>query len=143
MNQKNTDIEEKQEKLKTYFPVLIFIVLIFLFEAFGIQKSTGLAISVFVSSFIYGIQAAKVREDYGNLPVMKPLNLFLGILSLLFILVIGVTFLHLFKILHINIRWLLFFVVLLIYFIVLFRAVHTLHSIKQTLKDHPKQKKPV
>ena len=134
MTQNSNQILEKQERFQTYFPVLIFIVLIFILEVFHLQKATSLVVSVFISFFIYGIMAARVKEVYGNQPEFKPLNLFLGLLSFMMIVVVGVAILHWFKILHVNIRWILFFLVLLLYFIILFRAVHTLHDLKQAFR---------
>jgi hypothetical protein len=132
------NFEDKQEKFRTYFPVLIFIALIFVLEVFQVQKATSLVVSVIISLFIYGIMAARLKEQHGNLPEFKPLNLYLGFLTLMLILIIIIAVIHWFQLLHINLRWMLFFIALLVYFIVLFRAVHTIHDLKMSLKDTTK-----
>ena len=134
MTAANNSIEEKHEKFQIYLPVIIFIISIFVLEVFQLHKATSLVISVFLSLFIYGIMAAKARQKFGDLPVFKPLNMYLGILTFLMIIIIGVAVLHWFQLVHVNLRWLLFFLVLLLYFIALFRAVHTLHKIVLSLK---------
>lgn len=134
MNHDPNQIMEKQERFQTYFPVLIFIILIFVLEVFHLQKATSLVISVFISFFIYGIMSAKLKQNYGNQPEFKSLNLFLGLLTLMMLIIIAVAILHWFQILHVNIRWILFFLALLMYFFILFRAVHTLHQLKQVFR---------
>jgi hypothetical protein len=135
-------IQAKQEKFQIYLPVIAFIILIFILEVFQLQKATSLVIAVFVSVFIYGIMAARARQKFGDLPVFKRLNLYLGILTFLMIIIVGIAVLHWFQLVHVNLRWLLFFLVLLVYFIALFRAVHTLHGIVMSLKDRQPDKKP-
>lgn len=131
---KPNELEDKQEKFQTYFPVLIFIILIFMLEVFHLQKATSLVISVFVSFFIYGVMAARLKEKHGDLPQFKPLSLYLGLMTAMMIVILGIAIVHWFQIWHVNIRWWLFFIALLIYFIILFRAVHTLHDLKISLK---------
>ena len=129
-----SSINEKHEKFQIYLPVTIFIISIFLLEVFQLQKATSLVISVFISLFIYGVMAAKARQKYGDSDIFKPLNLYLGALTFLMVIIIGVAILHWFQLVHVNVRWILFFAALLIYFVVLFRAVHTLHQITLSLK---------
>jgi len=121
---------EKSEKVKAYLPVTVFIVLIFLLEAFGLRKATGLVLAVFVSLFILGVMAAGLREKMGDLPELKSVQFYMGLLSFLFLIIIGVAFLHWYQIWHINLRWVLFFSILLIYFVVLFRAVHIIFDLR-------------
>jgi hypothetical protein len=127
------DIEamtEKSEKVKAYLPVSVFIVLIFLFEAVGLKKATGLVLAVFISLFILGVMAAGLREKMGELPELKSLQFYFGLLSFLFLIIIGIAILHWYQIWHINLRWILFFSILLIYFIILFRAVHIIFELR-------------
>ena len=138
MNQNSNEILEKQEKFQSYFPILIFIILIFILEVFHVQKATSLVVSVFISFFIYGVMAAKLKETYGNLPEFKPLKLYLGFLTFLLLINIGVAILHWFQLIHVNIRWTLFFIALLVYLVILFRAVNTLHHIKQSMHGREK-----
>jgi hypothetical protein len=123
-------IDNRNERVRAYFPVLIFIALIFLLEVFGLQKATSLVVSVFVSLFILGVMSAHKRQKIGDRPEFKKFQYYFGILSFLFILIIFVAFLHWYQIGHINLRWILFFLVLLTFFIFLFRAVHILDKIK-------------
>ena len=132
MNQ--NELEDTHQKFQTYFPVLIFIILIFMLEVFHLQKATSLVISVFVSFFIYGVMAARLKEKHGDLPQFKPLSLYLGLMTAMMVIIIGIAMVHWFQIWHVNIRWWLFFIALLIYFIILFRAVHTIHDLKMSLK---------
>ena len=134
MNNEN-NINQKSEKVKDYLPVTIFILLTFLLEVFGLKKATNLVISVLVSLFTFGILSAMLREKYGELPQFKSLQKWIGLLSTMFILIVGVAILHWYQILHVNIRWLLFFICLLVYFIILLRSVKTLHEIKLELSD--------
>lgn len=134
MIQNTPDPDEKQEKFQTYLPVFIFIILMFILEIVHIQKATSLVISVFISFFIYGIMAAKLKETYGKQAEFKPLNLFLGLLTIMMLIIIGVAILYWLQLAHVNFRWILFFIALLLYFIILFRAVHTLHHLKQSFR---------
>jgi len=129
------DIQEKSDKLKDFSPVTIFIFLTFVLEIFGLNKATNLVISVLVSLFTFGILSAMLREKYGELPQFKPLQKWIGLLSVSFLLIVGVAILHWYQILHVNIRWLLFFVIMLVYFVILFRSVKTLTEIKAGLAD--------
>lgn len=127
---KTESMTEKNERLKDYLPVSVFIVLTFLLEALGFSKATNLVISVFISLFIFGILAAMLREKYGEQKQFKPLQKKIGILTFIFILIVAVAFLHWYQVLHVNIRWALFFIILIIYFFTLFRSVNALHTIK-------------
>lgn len=133
--QSDNDILEKGNKLKDFSPVTLFILLTFILEVFGLNKATNLVISVLVSLFTFGILSAMLREKYGELQKLKPLQKKIGLLSTIFILIIGVAILHWYQILHVNIRWLLFFIIMLVYFIILFRSVKTLNDIKAGLTD--------
>lgn len=134
-------IKEKSDRLKDFLPVTLFIVLTFLLEAFGLNKSTNLVISVLVSLFTFGILSAMMREKYGDLPQFKPLQRKIGYLSVTFVFIVGVAILHWNQILHVNIRWLLFFLFMIVYFVILFRAVKTLNEIKSKLLSNMKSKK--
>lgn len=126
----STDINANSQKMKNFLPVTMFIVFTFLFEAFGLSKATNLVISVFISLGIFGVSSAMLREKYGELPELKILQKKVGFLSFIYVLIIGVAFLHWYQIFHVNIRWILFFIVMLIYFIILFKAVNNLHSLQ-------------
>lgn len=134
-------IDDRNERVRAYFPVLIFIALIFLLEVFSLSKATSLVISVFVSLFILGIMSAHKKQKTGEGPEFKKFQFYFGILSSLFIIIIVVASLHWFQIGHIDLRWILFFAILLIFFIFLFRAVHYLDQIKvqDTAKKSGKQ----
>jgi Na+/glutamate symporter len=132
---KTNDIQEKNDKIKDFLPVIVFILLTFLLEAFGLKKATNLVISVFVSLFTFGVLSARLREKYGEIPLFKPLQKRIAHLSITFILILGLAILHWYQILHTNIRWLLFFIFMLIYFIILFRSVKTLSEIRLELID--------
>ena len=134
-------IKEKSDRLKDFLPVTLFIVLTFLLEAFGLNKATNLVISVLVSLFTFGILSAMLREKHGDLPQFKPLQKKIGLLSAVFVLIVGVAILHWYQILHVNIRWLLFFAFMIIYFVILFRAVKTLNEIKSKLPSGTKSLK--
>jgi hypothetical protein len=129
------NIQQKNEKIKDYLPVTIFILLTFLLEVFGLKKATNLVISVLASLFTFGILSAMLREKYGELPQFKALQKKVGLLSSIFILIVGVAILHWYQILHVDVRWLLFFICLLVYFIILLRSVKMLHEIKLELSN--------
>jgi hypothetical protein len=134
-------IKEKSDRLKDFLPITLFILLTFLLEAFGLNKATNLVISVLVSLFTFGILSAMLREKYGDLPQFKPLQRKIGLLSTVFVLIVGVALLHWYQILHVNIRWLLFFVFMIIYFVILFRSVKILNEIKSKLPSSTKSTK--
>ncbi len=129
-------IDDRNERVRAYFPVLIFIALVFLLEVFGLSKPTSLVVSVFIALFILGVMSAHKKQKIGDRPEFKKFQFYFGILSVLFIGVIGVAVLHWFQIGHMNLRWILFFFILLIFFIFLFRAVHFLDSIKPDKSDN-------
>ena len=129
------EIEEKKEKLKTYFPVLIFIVLIFLLEAFQIEKATALLISVLISLLSFGFLSAQIRNKFGDLPELKPITKIFGILTLVFIFILGVVIMHWYQLGHINLRWGLFFFATLSYFILLFRSLHKLRDVRHKVES--------
>jgi len=137
MAQINPD-SDRNQKLRDFLPVTLFIAMTFLLEAFGLGKATNLVLSVFVSLFIYGILAAMLREKYGDLPQLAALQKKTGLLSIVFLCILGIAFLHWYQILHVNLRWMLFFVFLVLYFILLFRAVNLLHQVKIALKRESK-----
>ena len=138
MTENMDDISERSKKLKDFFPVTIFIILTFLLEVFGLSKATNLVISVFISLFSFGILSAMLREKFGDLDELKPLQKKIGILSVTYVFIIGIAVLHWYQILHVNIRWTLFFVVLILYFFLLFKAVNMLHLIKSNLINRKK-----
>jgi hypothetical protein len=125
---------DRNEKLRDFLPVTLFIAMTFLLEVFGLSKATNLVLSVFVSLFIFGVLSAMLREKYGDLPQLAALQKKTGLLSVVFLCILGIAFLHWYQILHVNLRWALFFVFLLLYFILLFRAVNLLHQVKMALK---------
>jgi len=133
-------IDDRNERVRAYFPVLIFIAMIFLLEVFSLSKATSLVISVFLSLFILGIMSAHKKQKLGERPEFKKFQFYFGILSVLFLVIIAVASLHWFQIGHIDLRWILFFVILLIYFIFLFRAVHFLDTIKPQDADKKSKK---
>ena len=138
----NDDIRstiEKSEKVKAYLPVSIFIVLIFLLEAFGLTKATGLLISVFISLMILGVMAAGLREKFEDQSKLKPLQFYMGMLTILFGIIFGIAFLHWYQIWHVNLRWVLFFSFLLIFFVVLFRAVHFIYDMRMSITKKKKK----
>jgi hypothetical protein len=137
----NTQIDEKQEKYKSFFPIILFIICTFFLEAVGISKAINLVISVFLSLIIYGLLIAKLQNNYGAKQDFKYLQKFIGYLTLIFILIIINAIFHWYKILSESYRWGLFFSLLLIYFILLFRAVNTLHQVKISLITVEEEKK--
>jgi len=135
------NIEEKSDKIITYFPVLIFILLMFLLETFQLQKATSLVISVLISLFSFGLITAYLSQKYNNQKVFKPLALKFGILSFIFFIIVIVAFMHWYKIGHVNIRWISFFLVTLVYFVLLFRSVHQLRDIRKDLEMSGKKER--
>ncbi len=127
------------ETLKTYTPVIIFIIATFFLEQFGLTKATNLIISVLLSLISFMVKSAMLKEKYGDYPERKRLTLQTGFLSAMFILIFTNGFLHWYKIGHINLRWTIFFISLLIYFILLSRAVHVLKAIKINLDSKEKK----
>ena len=129
---------DRNEKLRDFLPITLFVALTFLLEVFGLSKATNLVISVFISLFIFGVLAAMLREKYGDLPQLIALQKKTGMLSVVFLFILGVAFLHWYQILHVNLRWALFFIFLVLYFIMLFRAVNLLHNLKLALRKGTK-----
>ena len=122
--------EQRNEKLIAYFPVTIFIALTFIFEAFGMENATNLILATLVSLLAVGVQAAQLKEKKGEHPQFKTFNLYQGLLTLFFILIIGNGILHWYKLVALNIRFSIFMILMLIYFVLLFRAVGILFRIR-------------
>ena len=129
----SNEVADSGQKVKNFLPVTMFIVFTFLLEAFGLSKATNLVVSVFISLTIFGVSSAMLREKYGDVPDLKTLQKKVGLLSVIYLLIFGIAFLHWYQILHVNIRWALFFTVLLVYFFMLFRAVNKLHTLQTSL----------
>lgn len=133
--------KKNEEIFKTYTPVIIFIIATFFLEQFGLEKSTNLIISVFLSMVSFMVMTALLKEKYGEYPQRKKLSLQSGLLTTMFVIIFANGFLHWYKIVHINLRWITFFVLLLIYFILLSRAVHILKDIRVQLEASNKKGK--
>jgi len=134
----SNEVADSGQKVKNFLPVTMFIVFTFLLEAFGLSKATNLVVSVFISLTIFGVSSAMLREKYGDLPDLKTIQKKVGLLSIIYLLIFGIAFLHWYQILHVNIRWVLFFFVLLIFFFMLFRAVNKLHTLQTSLSKERK-----
>ena len=106
---------ERNEKLRDFLPVTLFIAMTFLLEAFGLGKATNLVVSVFVSLFIFAVLSAMLKEKYGDLPQLAAIQKKTGLLSVAFLCILGVAFLHWYQILHVNLRWALFFLFMIIF----------------------------
>ena len=126
--------KRNEEIFKTYTPVIIFIIVTFFMEQFGLEKATNLIISVFLSMISFMIMTSMLKEKYGEYPQRKKLSFQSGLLTTMFIIIFANGFLHWYKIGHINLRWTVFFVLLLIYFILLSRAVHVLRDVRLQLE---------
>lgn len=136
-----TQKTKNEEIVRTYTPVIIFIVATFFLEQFGLQKATNLIISVFLSMISFMVMTAMLKEKYGEYPDRKKLSLQSGLLTTVFFLIAANGFLHWYKIGHINLRWGIFFILLLIYFILLSRAVHVLKVVRMQLESSDKKGK--
>jgi len=132
---------KNEEVFKTYTPVIIFIIVTFFLEQFGLEKATNLIVSVFLSMISFMVMTAMLKEKYGEYPQRKKLSFQSGLMTTMFILIFANGFLHWYKIWHINLRWAMFFVLLLIYFILLSRAVHVLKDIRIHLESADKKGK--
>ena len=132
---------KNEEIFKTYTPVIIFILVTFFLEQFGLEKATNLIVSVFLSMISFMVMTALLKEKYGDYPQRKKLSLQSGLMTIMFIIIFINGFFHWYKIGHINLRWTMFFVLLLIYFILLSRAVHVLKDIRIQLESTDKKGK--
>lgn len=133
--------KNKEDILKTYAPVFVFIIVTFFLEQFGLTKATNLIISVFLSLFSFMVMTAMLKDKYGDYPQRKKLGFQTGLLTTMFIIIFAHGFLHWYKIGHMNIRWTLFFVLLIIYFVLLSRAVHVLKFVRNQLEKAEKKRK--
>jgi hypothetical protein len=134
-----SDVENRTEKVKIYFPVLIFILLTFFLEAVQLKKATSLVLSVLASLFSFGLISAYSSQKSENAQMFKPLTLKFGLLSIIFLAILAVAVMHWYQLGHVNLRWFLFFLVTLIYFVVLFRSVHHLRDIRKELEIRTKK----
>ena len=125
---------KSEEIFKTYTPVIIFIIVTFFLEQVGLEKATNLIITVFLSMISFMVMTAMLKEKYGEYPQRKKLSFQSGLLTTMFIIIFANGFLHWYKIVHINLRWIVFFLLLLIYFILLSRAVHVLRDVRLQLE---------
>ncbi len=124
---------DKKSKMSAsdYSPILMFLVSFFVFHFFDWQDATYFVFSVLVSLLTYNYEVHLLKEERDlNRHSIKKTNLHLGLLTLMFLIVFGVAFLHWYRVISMAWRMGLLLTVVVIYIAVLFRAINTLFYIK-------------
>lgn len=135
------DQSAKTKTVITYLPVFVYILLTFLLQAFEVGRMTNLLVSAFAALFVFGVQAAELKNKYGEYEGRASLSKYTALLSSVFIIICGNAYLHWNKVLHVDFRIAIFFGLTLIYLVIIFRAVHSLNEIKTALEKTDLQKK--
>lgn len=131
MHRKPEEATASSEKILDYFPVILFIVLIFIFELLHLPKPTALLISTFLSFFSFLIITAAVRLRYRRPNMLQPLYPILGWLSILLLFILMNVMLYWFHVVEFTLHWIILLVSILIYFVLLFRVIHLSQEIRK------------
>ncbi|MBD3225840.1 MAG: hypothetical protein GF313_14020 [Caldithrix sp.] len=132
-------MEERQKKqLGDHLPLLVFIILYFIFQSFDWMEATKFIGAAFFGIITFFGMAAKFREEHKEEIDTPKLNFYIGLLTLLFIAIFLHGFLHWNRMLSYNLRFAFFFVLILFYFIALFGAMRKLSLYKQMLTTRKK-----
>lgn len=127
--------QNQKQKLYEFLPILTFIGIYFLIQAFDWMEATKIIIGVSISFITYIVMTSLLKEDKElNTSHTKQLNFQLGILSLFFLLIFLSGFLHWYRLISNVTRMGILLLLLLLYFIVLFRSMRILTVFKNTLE---------
>jgi Kef-type K+ transport system membrane component KefB len=139
MSAKLNNIEAKIDKALDYFPVIIFLIVIFTFGLFHVSKPAALLIATFISLFSFLIQAAALGIRSKRPSLLRPLYLTLGMLTIVVVIIFLINILDWYHAGEYSTVWAILLLFILIYFVLLFRAIHIFQEIKRTIRMANKQ----
>lgn len=121
---------DRNKKLYDMLPVITFVISYFLLHLFDWMEATQFLIAILISNLTYFAMVSEFKEEVQNRRQLKKLNFFVGLLSLMFLLMVVNGFIHWNRLIHVNYRMALLFLLVLIFLIILFRAIRVLASFK-------------
>jgi len=131
MSLKADEPAEKLEKGLDYFPVIIFIVLVFTLELFQVSKPTALFFSTLFSLISFFIITTIMSVKYKRPDMMQPLYPILGWLAVVFLFILIIVALHWYRIGEFTLHWVILLIAILFYFVLLFRAIHLFQEVRK------------
>ena len=121
----------QRKKLYDMLPVITFIITYFLLHLFDWMEATQFLIAILVSNLTYFALVSEYKDEVKDKTKYKKLNYYVGLLSLMFILILVNGIIHWNRLIHINYRMGLLFVLVLVFFIIMFRAIRVLADYKE------------
>ena len=121
----------QRKKLYDMLPVITFIITYFLLHLFDWMEATQFLIAILVSNLTYFAMVSEYKDEVKDKTKYKKLNYYVGLLSLMFILILVNGIIHWNRLIHINYRMGLLFVLVLVFFIIMFRAIRVLADFKE------------
>ena len=116
-------------------PVWTFIITYFVLHLFDWMEATQFVIAVFISLLTLFVMIADFKEENKDKLQFTKLNLYVGVLTFLFIVIFLSGFLHWNRMIDISYRMAILFSLILIYFIILFRAIRVLAYYKSMAEN--------
>jgi len=121
----------QRKKLYDMLPVITFIITYFFLHLFDWMEATQFLIAILVSNLTYFAMVSEYKEEVKDKTKHRKLNYYVGLLSLMFILILVNGIIHWNRLIHINYRMGLLFALVLVFFIILFRAIRVLADFKE------------
>ncbi|HGY54535.1 MAG TPA: hypothetical protein ENK44_02420 [Caldithrix abyssi] len=122
--------QQQKQKLIEMAPILVFIAVFFITNFFDWMDVSKFIWAMLAGTATFFVMAADFKEGLKEKKNLKDLDVYVAVLTGLFILFFLHGFLHWYRVLSIFLRNGLMFVLLLIYFIVMFRAIRVLAQYK-------------
>ncbi len=128
--------KQSSQQLKNYLPVIVFIVSFFLFEMTDWLQATKFTVALIFSQIAFMVMASLLKENHVVGPAdVRRLNFLTGLLTLILIGIIVITWLHWQSIMPYFWRMLLLIVAVVVYFTVQFRGLRVLQEIRLTAPE--------
>ena len=114
-----------------YSPVFTFVISFFIFHFFDWQDATYFVLAVLISLLTYTYEVYLLKEERDvNRQNLKKTGFHTGLLTIQFLVIFGIAFLHWYRIIPMAWRMGLLLFAVVIYMAILFRAVNTLFAIR-------------
>jgi hypothetical protein len=114
-----------------YSAILTFVISFFIFHFFDWQEATYFVLSVLVSLLTYNYEVYLLKEERDlNKHSKKKTGFHSGLLTLMFLIILAIAFLHWYRAISMAWRMGLLLTTVVIYIAVLFRALNTLFYIR-------------
>lgn len=128
--------KEQKKKLMDNLPLLVFIIIYFLLHLLtDWMEVTQFIIATFLSVLTFGLMVHDYKDEHKDKKhTHNKLNFFVGLLSIIFVIIFLSGFLHWNRMVSLSYRMGSLFFLLLLYFVLLFRAMRTLSSIRMMVE---------